>query len=104
MQPPTPASLSAAARDLLLHLEASSWRALQETGALRELGRLGLVELRRRPGQLPEVRLTGAGGAVVAAARRAQGIAATVERVGVPPPQLRKVAVRVGVAFGSAFR
>ena len=97
MQPPTPASLSAAARDLLLHVEATGWRALRDTGALRELHRLGLVELHRRPGQLPAVRLTGAGGSVVAAARRAQGLAAPVERVA-NGPEARAVGRALEVA------
>ena len=96
MQPRLP-DLSAAARDLLLHVEGSAWRAIQDSGALRVLARLDLVELHRRPGQLPAVRLTGAGGAVLAAARRAQGLAATVERV-TSGPEARAVGRALAVA------
>ncbi len=60
-------------RVLLLQLEGEAWRACQDSSVLRELLAKGWVEVRRRPGQLPEVRLTGAGGKLATLARQGQG-------------------------------
>ncbi|RYZ17135.1 MAG: hypothetical protein EOO70_02805, partial [Myxococcaceae bacterium] len=60
-------------RALLLQLEGEAWRACQDSAVLRELLAAGWVEVRRRPGQLPEVRLTGAGGRLATLARQGQG-------------------------------